>query len=115
MHRRSWILFAIAVLFSLQLGCGSGVIKLRNDLKQTGVIWHGYHDENKKGPANWDELIAYAKKTNQPADSIQRVRDAKYDLKWDVKLSELKGASSETVLAESPGGGPKLMMDGSVP
>src|SRR6185436_5467215 len=116
MKNASLAVFCLGVALVLQAGC-SGVsdAKLRNDLKQTGMIWHGYHDENKKGPANWDELIAYAKKTNQGADSIERVRDAKYELKFTGALKDAKGGMAETVLAEKPGGGPKIMLDGSVP
>ena len=107
------LLLATAVLF--HAGCGGlSDAKERNDLKQAGMAWHMYHDENNKGPANWDELIAHAKKVNQGADAIERVRDAKYELKFTGALKDAKGATSETVLAEKPGGKLKLMMDGSV-
>ena len=99
----------------LQAGCGpSSDAKLKNDLKTTGLAWHMYHDDNKKGPANWDEFITYAKGANLGADSILRVRDAKCDLKWDAKLSDVKDGLANTLLAEKPGGGLKIMMDGSV-
>ena len=108
-------LLAAAALF--QAGCGTSVssdAKLRNDLKQTGLAWLEYQDVNKKAAANWDELIAYAKKMDVGADAITRVRDAKYELKWNVKWQDAKDGISNTVLGEKPDGGPKLMMDGSV-
>jgi len=110
------ILLCLGLALPLLPGCGAPAeAKLRNDLKQTGMAWHIYHDENKKGPANWDELISHAKKVNQGSDAIERVRDAKYELKFTGALKDAKGAMSETVLAEKPGGGPKIMLDGSVP
>jgi len=90
-------------------------IKLRNDLKTLGLAYISYHDENQKGPASWEELIAYATKANLFPVAIQRVRDAGYEVTWNVKLSDVQGGTSNTVLAKPPGEGPKLMMDGSVP
>jgi hypothetical protein len=96
-------------------GCGgANQAKLRNDLKATGLAYHGFQEDNKKAPSNWDELIAYAEKANLFPDGIKRVRDAGYTMTWDVKLSELKEPASSTVLAKPPGTGPTLMMDGSV-
>jgi len=98
----------------LLTGCGAPEAKLRNDLKQTGLAWYGYHEANLKGPANWDELITFAKEHKLGADSVQRVRDAKYELKWTAGLKDAKDPTSSMVLAEKPGGGPKLMLDASV-
>ena len=114
MNHGKWMLFVLGAVLSLQAGCGSSQASLRNDLKQTGLAYHMYHDDHKQGPANWDELIAYAKSSNLGSESIQRVREAGYELKWNVKLSEVKGGMANTVLGEKSGGGPKIMMDGSV-
>jgi mannitol-specific phosphotransferase system IIBC component len=113
----SHLLLCLAVSFMCYAGCGSsGVsdVKLKNDLKETGLEWLSYQDDNQKPPANWDELIAYAKKKNGDAKGLERVRDAKYDLKWNFSLKDAKDGLANTVLGEKPGGGPKLMMDGSV-
>lgn len=102
----------IALLF--QAGCGASSARLKNDLKMTGMAYHSYHDAHQQGPPNWDELIAFAKTANLGPEAIQRVRDAKYELKWGVKFKDLKEGTSNTVMGEAPGGGPKIMMDGSV-
>ena len=117
MHRRLLILFAILAPFCALLGCGSGAssARLSNDLKQVGLTYHLYHDDHQVGPASWDEFIDYANKMEPGSDVVfKRVRDAGYNLKWKVKFSEVKEGLSSTVLGEKPGGGPKLMMDGSV-
>jgi hypothetical protein len=101
----------LAALISWPLcGCGSGNARLVNDLKLVGLEYYIYHDQFKKGPAGWDEL----EKNSQEPAAVKRVREAGYQMKWDVDLSSVPGGTSNTVLAEKPGGGPKLMMDGSV-
>ena len=116
MHHGKLLVICLSAALLLQFGCGGASdVKLRNDLKQTGLAYHTYHDDNKKGPANWEEFLAHAKKSDPVAvASIERVRDAGYQLKWDVKFNELKEPSSSTVLGEKTGGGPKLYMDGAV-
>jgi hypothetical protein len=96
-------------------GAGSGEAGLRNDLKVIGLVYHNYHDEHRQGPPGWDEMIAYAESTNMDGNSIRRVRDAGYDVRWNLKFSEATDGMSNTVLAQRPAGGPKLMLDGSVP
>ncbi|HZN34985.1 MAG TPA: hypothetical protein VFB80_14245 [Pirellulaceae bacterium] len=107
--------FGIALLACLA-GCGAAAnqAKLRNDLKGLGLAYHSYHDEHQKGPANWDELIAFAGKANLFPDGIKRVRDAGYVVTWDAKFTEVTQGLSNTVLAKPAGEGPTLMMDGSV-
>ena len=116
MHHSKLLVLSLSAALLLQFGCGGASdAKLRNDLKQTGLAFHNYHDNNKKGPASWEEFLADAQKSDPTAAaSIQRVRDAGYEMKWNVKLSEVQGGMANTVLAEKPGGGPKIMMDGGV-
>ena len=95
-------------------GCSGGEAKLRNDLKQVGLVYMSYHDQHGKGPPNWDELTKFAQDTNLSPASVQSVRDAGYQVKFEVELSKLEKGSSETVLAEKPGSGMKLYCDGSV-
>jgi hypothetical protein len=103
-------LAAVAVSFT---GCGNSQAVLLNDVKQTGLAYHNYHDKHQQGPSSWNELIAFDKTTGGDGESIARVRDAGYEMKWNVKFSEVTEGMANTVLAERPGGGPKLMMDGS--
>lgn len=108
------MLVACLAAFTLQ-GCGgAGQAKFRNDLKSFGLTYHIFHDENKKGPASWDELIAYAQKSGGDVASIQHVKDAGYQVTWGANLNNITGGTSNTVLAKPPGAGPTLMMDGSV-
>ena len=115
MKNRSLLLLVLGLAVLFQPGCGGlSDAKQRNDLKQTGLAWHEFNDEKKKPPASWDELIAYYKGKYGEATSLERARDAKYDLKWNLKFSDAKEGMANTVLGEKPGGGMKLMLDGSV-
>lgn len=80
-------------------------------LSRVGEIYHYYHDAHGVGPANWEELSTMA---GDDQDAIQTVRDKGYDLKWGVKFRDLTGGAQNTVMGESPQGGPKLMFDGRV-
>jgi hypothetical protein len=111
MRAAATILLALGI--STVAGCGSSQAKLENDLRQTGMAYHLYHDDHKEGPPGWDELIAFAQNANLNGDSIRRVRDAGYSLKWKVKLDEA-GDTANVVLGERTSGGPKLMLDGDV-
>ena len=104
----------LAIIVLLIAGCGGASdARLVNDLKQAGMSYHLYIDAHKKGPAGWDEWIAFAK--GDGADvAITRLREAKYEVTWGADLANLPGPSSETVLAKPPGKGPVLMMDGAV-
>jgi hypothetical protein len=98
----------------LVAGCGASHARLMNELRQTGLAYHNYHDKNQQGPSGWDELISFDKDTGGDGAAIARVRDAGYQMKWNVKFSEVTEGLSNAVMAENPAGGPKLMMDGSV-
>lgn len=103
--------FCLGAMLLALAGCETGQGQLVNDLKQTGLAYHSYHDQHQQGPPGWDELIAASGGDGQ---SIARVRDAGYQMKWNVKFSEVKEGLSNTAMASNPGGGPTLMMDGSV-
>ncbi len=108
------LLLTVGLVVLFIIGCGgSSDARLVNDLKQAGMSYHSYIDAHQKGPAGWDEWIAFAKGDGTDA-AIVRVREAKYEVTWGVDPAKLPGASSETVLAKPPGKGPVLMMDGAV-
>jgi hypothetical protein len=95
-------------------GCVNKQAILINDLKQTGLAYHNYHDQHQQGPPGWDELIAFDKAAGGDGISIGQIRDAGYQMKWNVRFSELTAGLANTVMADHPSGGPTLMMDGSV-
>jgi hypothetical protein len=95
-------------------GCGAGNAKLVNDLKQVGLAYHWFHDQHKRGPADWDEFAQFVADDAMAAESLNRVRAAGYDVKWNVNFNEVSQGLSNTVLASRPAGPPTLMMDGSV-
>jgi hypothetical protein len=109
-----WLTVVVAI--SACQGCGgNSQAKLSLDLKRTGLAYISFHDDkDKKGPANWDELIDYAGKANLFPESIKRVRDAGYTMTWNVKLSEVTQPTSNVILAKPASAGPTLMLDGSV-
>jgi len=85
------------------------------DLSAVGLAYHSYHDAFNQGPPGWDEFITFAE--GQPgvdADAIRKVREAGYQMQWNIKFRDVTAGLSNTVLAENPSGGPKLMLDGSV-
>ena len=108
------ILLACIVLIGSQ-GCGGKHEAMREDLKLMGLMFTEYEIEKQKRPTSWDELITHAKEKNneRAAESIQRVRDADYQVAWDVQPGEQR--ATDTVLAKPPGEGPVLMLDGRVP
>jgi len=91
-------------------GCDNSQARLMNDLKVVGLDYHNFHDANRKGPASWDEL----QKNSMDPQAVQRVKEAGYQVKWDVEFGKVSEGLSNTVLAEKPGGRFKLMMDGAV-
>jgi hypothetical protein len=95
------------------LGCASGEAKHVNDLKAMGLAFVSFCDDNKQGPANWEELIEYAKKVNLFPESIERVREKGYTVVWEINLQDVD--PSTTVIAKPPDGkGYQLYGDGSV-
>ena len=119
MNRAFWMAFCLAFVVALLSGCGSSKNdhlakdQLSYHLKLTGIAYYKHLVSHQKGPANWDELIASAKASGE-AESIQYVRDAKYDLKWNVNFADVKDGLASTVLGEKTGSSLELMMDGSI-
>ena len=88
---------------------------ISEDLAAAGVAYHYHHDVHSQGPAGWDDFITFADASDDlDAGAIRRVRDAGYQMQWNVRFRDVTEGLSNTVLAESSGGGPKLMLDGSV-
>jgi hypothetical protein len=107
---RRWFLLVFGCVVAALAGCDNSQARLMNDLKVVGLDYINFHDANRKGPASWEEL----QKNSMDAQAVQRVKDAGYQVKWGVELNKIEGGTSNTVLAEKPGGRFKLMMDGSV-
>jgi hypothetical protein len=112
--RSAAICFLLGWMLTAGVGCGAGQARLANDLKATGLAYHAYYDDHKQGPPDWNELIKHAEEKNNFPDAIRRVRDAGYDMTWNVKFGELKTPMADTVLAKPTKTGPTLWMDGSV-
>jgi hypothetical protein len=88
---------------------------MSNDLAAVGLAYHDHHDVHSQGPAGWDEFITFAEGSESlDANAIRRVRDAGYQMQWNVRFRDVTAGLSNTVLAENTSGGPKLMLDGSV-
>jgi len=125
MQKMSRILAAMAVLapaLLLVTGCvpgGAGVpgaaggSSMRNDLKILALAYHNHHDANGTGPADLEACLAFVSSAEEKA-AIQRVVDAGYNITWGKRFRDLSDGMSNTVLAQSPSGGPVVMFDGSV-
>lgn len=83
-------------------------------LSRVGQMYHNYHDVHAIGPANWEELKSVAGGDQAHLDAIQTVRDNGYDLKWGVRLRDVTGGASNTVMGQSSQASPQLMFDGTV-
>ncbi len=92
-------------------GAAAGATDIRKDLSTLGRAYGNYIDANAKGPADWQSLIDASPKE---ADVLKRARDAGVTVKWNLTYRKATAGASNTVLAESPNGGPKLMLDGGV-
>ncbi len=108
------VMVAIATAGCGSLGEAARDTKLRNDLKALHVAYRNYMDLNNKGPAGWDDLLHQASQVGDDTAAIQRVRSAGYQVKWGLSTSDMNQAADADVLAQSSGGGPKLMMNGAV-
>lgn len=84
-------------------------------LKRVGVEYHNFHDANKRGPNNWDELESFSKGTSPV---VKLIRQAGYELYSGVTFKDVSIGTSNCIMAHNPAdvatGGEVLMMDGSV-
>jgi prepilin-type processing-associated H-X9-DG protein len=115
-------LVLIAVVAVLLIGCG-GVQqaaqrqKRANDLKQIGLAYHNYLDDNKQGPSRTEDLQKYLQ--DAPA-TYQALLNGQYVVVWGKTIQSMSAGAgtSNTVLgyeADAPTkGGNVLMGDGSV-
>lgn len=115
--------FRVTVLFSLLrlavfvAGCEHQTAKrkpkkdpLVQALSQVGF---NNHDVHGVGPASWEELATMAGDDQAKLAAMETVKDKGHNLKWGVKLSSLTEGMANTVMGESPQGGPKLMFGAS--
>lgn len=114
-------LLTLICLAAIVVGCEpeSPTEKARKDplvqaLSKVGYMYHNYHDAHGGGPGSWEELATMANDDRANLDAIQTAKDKGYTVRWGVKFSELTEGMVNSVMAESPQGGPKLMFDGSV-
>jgi hypothetical protein len=77
------------------------------------MAYMNYHDANRVGPANWDELLKYAAESKADVAAIERVKAKGVQVTWGIKLSSLTQGATNTVFAQG-GGGPTMMCDGSL-
>ena len=86
-----------------------------NNLRTLGAAWHGYHNQHKKGPANWEELIVFS----QNSSALTELRDSGCVVTgWGLRFVDAKIGMANFVLAYSPEAkqnkGPVLLMDAFV-
>ena len=87
--------------------------EMMNNLRELGLAYHNVHDQNMRGPQNWQE----AEKHMSPKAKEELVA-AGYIVHWGVKMVDAQGGTSLFVLAYPPNaaaeGGTVLMLDGAV-
>ncbi len=117
-------LACLVALFSIA-GCGAveqakkaaNRQKDLNDLKMVGLMFHNHHDTHRKGPANWEELIAFADQQGS-GPVVKSVKDRGYVMTaWDIQFKDITIGTSNFVLLYEPtattSGGNVLLLDGS--
>jgi hypothetical protein len=120
--------FGVAVLCCV-LACGGAVKQIQQaaqdslEMTQLGMLYHSYANDpaNKGvGPASADEWVAWAKKTNQPAETVAVIEKTKpggkYTFYWGVKIG-IPNASNTVLGYENKLPGAQsvaVMVDGSV-
>jgi len=122
-HVKYYLLPVCAIVGLIMLGGCGAVTQARkaaersqkmNQLKEVGLAYHDFHDANKRGPNNWDELESVAK--GSPA--IQLIRKSGYEVFFGVSMKDVTIGTSNCIMAHNPAdvatGGEVLMMDGSV-
>ena len=107
-------LLLLGVALIVCTGCQSKTEKLRDDLKRFGLAYTDYEDTKKTPPKSWEELLEFAKATPEMAESVQRVRDAGYEVSWGLEVGS-QGAGDTVLAKPASGDGPVVMLDGRVP
>ena len=87
---------------------------IRDDLRRFATVYLDHHDVHGKGPESWEAMLAFAAEREQPTEPIQRVRDAGYQITWGASIRDATEGVDNYVIAESPSGGPKLMISGAI-
>ncbi len=89
-------------------------LKIMNDLRQFGFAYLAYVQMHNQGPSGWEAFLEYAAQRNEPTQGYQRIREAGYEVKWNVRFADARAGTSNFVLAKREEGDPKLMLDGSI-
>ena len=84
----------------------------RDQLSALGMTWHVFHQQHRRSPADWSELLAHD-------PTLEELQDRGCVITWwGRQLAEAVGGISNTILAYFPGvekeGGAVLLLDGSV-
>ena len=83
-------------------------------LQKTGLAYIQHIDAKRKGPANWEDFLSYAKLANLDLDAIELIKAKGYRVNWGVSYSSATGGVSTFVLVQPSGRRPRLMLDGTV-
>jgi hypothetical protein len=84
----------------------------RDQLRALGSTWHVFHDQNRRSPADWSELLAHD-------PTLAELKDRGCVITWwGLQLRDAVDGASNTILAYFPDvekeGGAVLLLDGSV-
>ena len=86
---------------------------MMNNLRELGLAYHNFHDENMRGPQNWQEA-----EKHMSSKAKEELVAAGYIVHWGVKIIDAKGGTFSFVLAYPPSaateGGTVVMLDGAV-
>lgn len=86
-----------------------------NDLRELGLAYHAYVDQQGRAPASWDELAGSGLLSSE---TMQKLQAQNFTVAWGTEFSQMTSGSSEFILAypasPSPPSAPVLMGDGSV-
>mgnify|MGYP001812142675 CR=1 FL=1 len=116
--------FALLIVASVLLvGCESAADREASDLHAVAVAWSAYHDANRGGPDNWDQLLAFSEQNPElNQNALKRVKEAGWELKWGKRIRDLmkpehepmeQGVMINVVIGTSPSG-KRLYRDGLV-
>ena len=75
------------------------LVRQISQLKTLGTIWHRYHDQNGRGPENWEEILVFSQNN---ADLMQ-LRDSGCVVNgWGIRFADARIGISNFVLAYTP-------------